>query len=179
MDLARGRGLLPVLDGTNADDLRDHRPGRRALAELGVSSPLAEAGLTKGDVRALASALGLEAASRVSDTCAATRFPYGVRLTDEAIARVRLAERAVAAEVGGPIRVRVHGDLARVEVAPSEIAALAGPAVRERIRRALREAGFQYVALDLDGYRSGAMDEALDEAERGAALLGDDLSGTA
>ncbi|MCK9459767.1 MAG: ATP-dependent sacrificial sulfur transferase LarE [Proteobacteria bacterium] len=177
--LARDRDLLAVLDGSNADDLRDHRPGRRALRELGVSSPLADAGLTKTEVRALAGEMGLEAASRISDTCAATRFPYGARLTDEAIARVRRAERAVAAEVGGPIRVRVHGDLARVEVVPSAIQVLSDPLVRERIRRALREAGFLYVALDLDGYRSGAMDEALTEAERRAALSGDDLSGPA
>jgi uncharacterized protein len=166
---ARERGLLPILEGSNADDLREYRPGRRALAELGVSSPLAEAGLTKGDVRALAAAMGLPAATRVSDTCAATRFPYGSTLTAEAIERVRRAERAVAREACGPIRVRAHGDLARVEVEPRAIPALAEPSARERICRALLEAGFRYVALDLVGYRSGAMDEALSDAERRAA----------
>jgi len=166
------RGLLPILEGSNADDLRRFRPGRRALAELGISSPLAEAGLTKGDVRALSAAMGLSAADRVSDTCSATRFPYGARLTNEAIARVRLAERAVAREVGGAIRVRACGDLARIEVEPSAIQILAEPPARERLRRALREAGFLYVALDLDGYRSGAMDESLTEAERRRAVNG-------
>jgi pyridinium-3,5-biscarboxylic acid mononucleotide sulfurtransferase len=166
------RGLLPVLDGSNADDLREFRPGRRALAELGVSSPLADAGLTKAEIRELSAAMGLPTAVRVSDTCSATRFPYGVRLTAEAIARVRRAELAVAREVDGPIRVRAHGDLARVEVAAAAMAVLAEPSARERICRALRDAGFLYVALDLAGYRSGAMDEALTDAERRRAAEG-------
>ena len=176
---ARERGLLPILEGSNADDLREFRPGRRALAELGVLSPLAEAGFTKGDVRALSAAMGLSSAARVSDTCAATRFPYGVGLTTEAIERVRRAERAVAREACGPIRVRAHGDLARVEVEPQAIPALAEPNARERICRALLEVGFRYVALDLIGYRSGAMDEALSEAERRAVEDGRPISGPA
>jgi uncharacterized protein len=174
---ARERSLHPILEGSNADDLCEFRPGLKALVELGVRSPLAEAGLTKDDVRALSTAMGLKAATRVSDTCSATRFPYGVRLTADAIARVRRAELAVAREVGGPIRVRACGDLARVEVEPAAIPVLAEPPARERVCRALREAGFLYVALDLDGYRSGAMDEALTDAERRSA--GDGLNGPA
>jgi pyridinium-3,5-biscarboxylic acid mononucleotide sulfurtransferase len=176
---ASGRGLFPILDGSNADDLREFRPGRKALAELGVSSPLAEAGLTKDDVRALAAAMGLPESTRVSDTCAATRFPYGTELTSSAIERVRRAELAVAREAYGPVRVRVHGDLARVEVEPRAILSVAEPMARERIWRALREAGFRYVALDLVGYRSGAMDEALSDAERRAAGGGGAISGPA
>jgi pyridinium-3,5-biscarboxylic acid mononucleotide sulfurtransferase len=176
---ARERGLLPILDGSNADDLREFRPGRRALFELGISSPLAEAGLTKDDVRALAAAMGLPESTRASDTCAATRFPYGAELTADAIERVRRAELALAREACGPTRVRAHGDLARVEVEPRAIPSLAEPGARERICRALREAGFRYVALDLVGYRSGAMDEALSDAERRAAEGGGTVSGPA
>lgn len=161
LTIASTRGLASVADGANVDDASDYRPGSRATAELGVVSPLAEAGFTKADVRELARQLALPVAEKPSAPCLATRFPYGERLTAERLARVGAAEAAVR-ELGlSQVRVRSHGDVARVEIAPSELDR--AWALRREIAAALRAAGFAYASLDLEGYRTGSLNEVLGE----------------
>lgn len=171
-DLARTEGLDAVIEGSNTDDLDDFRPGRRALTELGAGSPLIEAGLSKADVRALSRELELPTAARVSDTCLATRFPYGVELTREALARAGRAEEVLRPLVEGALRVRVHGQCARIEVGRTQIPAITDPEVSTRIDDSLRRLGFDVVTVDLAGYRSGSMDEDLSEEQRHRAQHG-------
>jgi uncharacterized protein len=172
-ELARDEGLARVIEGSNADDLVEFRPGRRALAELGVGSPLVDAGLTKVDVRALSRELELPTASRVSDTCLATRFPYGAELTREALARAGRAEAFLRPLVDGPLRVRVHGETARIEVDRTQIPRISNPEVGARVDEQLRGLGFARVTIDLAGYRSGSMDAALTDDQRRAAESGE------
>ena len=157
-------GLDWVADGSNVDDLADHRPGRRAAMELKVVSPLAEVGLTKAEIRELASELGLPNWNKPPAACLATRFPYYEPITDDGLARVAATEGAVRELGVEHFRVRSHGNVARVEVAPEEMEAAWGK--RLSIADAARDAGFAYVALDLEGYRTGALNEVLSEAER-------------
>jgi uncharacterized protein len=157
-------GLDYVADGSNADDLGDHRPGRRAASELKVVSPLAEAGLTKADIRELARELGLPNWDKPSMACLASRFPYFERITDEGLERVGFAENAVRSLGLVQFRVRAHGTVARIEVAPDELDA--AWAQRKAIAEAMRTAGFAYGTLDLDGYRSGSLNEVLAEDDR-------------
>lgn len=152
-------GLSVVADGSNSDDLDDHRPGARAAAELGVVSPLQDVGMTKADVRATARALGLPNWDKPSMACLASRFPYGEPITDEGIARVSAAEGALRGLGLKQFRVRSHGDIARIEVAADEMEY--AWRMRESIAQAGREAGFAYVTQDLDGYRTGSMNEVL------------------
>ena len=157
---AAERGLGTVLDGTNSDDLKVWRPGVRALRELGILSPLAELGISKPEVRSLAAGLGLKAADKPPAPCLATRFVYGTTLTGEALRRVAAGEtliRKVLPEARD-LRLRIHGDLARIELAP-ELLGLATER-RETIVSGLKELGFVYVTLDLEGFRSGSMDRA-------------------
>ena len=158
VELARTRGLATLVDGTNADDALVYRPGRRALRECGVVSPLEALGIGKAQVRAMAAALNLEVASKPSAPCLATRFPYGTRLDAETIGRVAEGERTLRAMLGsdGNLRLRVHGAVARIEIDPARM--LAALAQRGRIVEALKSLGFEHVALDLDGFRSGSMD---------------------
>lgn len=162
-------GLAYVADGSNADDLLDHRPGRRAGAELKIVSPLAEVGLTKLEIRELAHELGLPNWNKPSMACLASRFPYGERITDEGLARVTAAENGLRSLGMRQFRVRAHGSVARVEVEPSELehAWLR----RDNIASTVRDAGFAYASLDLEGYRTGSMNEVLapDELERPAS----------
>jgi len=157
-DLARSRGMAAVCDGGNTDDEKVYRPGLKATTELGVRSPLKEAGFTKSDVRALSRELGLPTWDRPAMPCLASRFPYGQPITKDALKRVAAAE-AVLGDLGlRCVRVRDHGSIARIEVDPADIESLT---VRHRttIVRELKMLGYTYVALDLEGYRSGAMDE--------------------
>ena len=161
--LAAARGMAAVCDGANTDDMKVYRPGTKATAELGVRSPLKEAEFTKKDVRDLSRRLGLETWDRPAMPCLASRFPYGQPITRDALRRVAAAE-AVLRDLGFTgCRVRDHGTVARIEVAPADIARLT---VRHRaaIVRDLKALGYAYVALDLEGYRAGAMDEVLKEA---------------
>lgn len=160
-------GLAHVADGSNADDQSDHRPGRRAAAELDVVSPLADAGLNKAEIREIARELGLPNWDKPSMACLASRFPYGEHITDEGLSRVNAAESAIRALGVGQFRVRSHGPIARIEVAPAELDAVW--ALRHEVAAACREAGFAYGALDLDGYRTGSMNEVLSASERDAA----------
>lgn len=162
--VANVEGLEWVADGTNVDDLRDHRPGRKAAAELRVVSPLAEAGLTKAEIRELAGELGLPNWDKPSMACLASRFPYYEPITDDGLARVAAAENAMRALGVAQFRVRSHGRIARVEVAPQEMDSaweLRGPIVS-----AMRDAGFAYATLDLEGYRTGSLNEILTDVEK-------------
>jgi pyridinium-3,5-biscarboxylic acid mononucleotide sulfurtransferase len=157
--VAEVHGLAHVADGSNADDLQDHRPGRRAAAEFDVISPLQEVGLTKSDIRELAHSLGLPNWNKPSMACLASRFPYGEAITQERLAMVESAEDALRALGLQQFRVRAHGSVGRVEVEPAEMEhawELRGP-----ISAALKTAGFAYVAQDLDGYRTGSLNETL------------------
>jgi uncharacterized protein len=158
------QGLEHVADGCNADDLADFRPGRKAASECKVVSPLADVGLTKAEIRHLAEELGLPNHAKPSMACLASRFPYYERITDEGLARVAAAENAVRQLGIGQFRVRAHGLIARLEVAPEELDAAWSR--REAIAAALKGAGFSYGSIDLDGYRSGSMNEVLAETER-------------
>jgi uncharacterized protein len=157
--VADQRGLAHVVEGSNQDDLSDHRPGRRALAELGVRSPLLKAGLTKAEIRRLSRDRGLPTWDRPAMACLASRFPYGTPISVEALARVEQAEAFLDKLGCGQRRVRHHGPVARLEVEPTD-----WPLVmenRERIVARLRELGYTYVTLDLVGFRSGSMNEVL------------------
>lgn len=148
-----------IVDGSNADDSRDFRPGRAAAREADVLSPLAEAGLTKEEVRRLARELSLSTADKPAMACLASRIPYGTPITSQRLASVARAERALSALGFRTVRVRHHGDVARVELPPDELErALAS---RDAIAEAVTRAGFAYVALDLVGYRMGSMNEVL------------------
>ena len=158
--LASTRGLAHVLDGTNADDPAEHRPGRRAAAEYGVVSPLLEVGLHKDEIRTLSEQLGLPTWDKPAGTCLATRFPYGTQITENLLERVSRAEAAARALGLRQVRVRVHDAVARVEIDPSEMERAF--AQRDQLTAGIKSAGFVFVALDLNGYRPGAFDEAED-----------------
>lgn len=158
--LAGKMDLVQVADGSNAEDAGDYRPGMRALAELGVRSPLAEAGLRKGDIRAIARASGIETWDRPSAPCLATRFPYGTLITRQGIARVARAEEYLQGLGYLTVRVRDDGSMARLEVPPQDIERLASQ--RECVVLEMKALGYTYVALDLIGYRSGSMNEVLE-----------------
>jgi uncharacterized protein len=161
--LAEEMGVVGLVHGENADDAGDYRPGARAADELGVLAPLAEAGLTKAEIRALSRERGLATWDRPAQACLASRFPYGTPLTAAGLARVEAAERFLARQVGlAGSRVRDHHPIARLEVAPDEIARLATPEVRGPVVAGLRELGYLYVTLDLVGYRTGSMNDAIE-----------------
>ena len=158
---ARANGLAAVLEGSNVDDDGDYRPGRRAIRELGVASPLHEVGLSKDEIRALSRNMGLPTSDKPSFACLASRFPYGERITAAGLERVERAEQwLLDAGLGlKQLRVRSHGDVARIEVPPSDIPALAARAAE--IAAAFKGFGFAYVSLDLCGYRTGSMNETI------------------
>ena len=157
-DSALAEGIKVILDGTNADDPKGHRPGLRALKELGIKSPLLELGITKAEVREMALAWGLPNHDKPSSPCLASRFPYGVRLTPQGIARVREAEEFIRSLGVKVLRVRDHQGLARIEVMPEDIPLLASEDVRKKIVAKLRSLGYNYVSVDLEGFRSGSLD---------------------
>lgn len=160
--LADERGLKEILDGTNADDRGDYRPGARAKAELGVKSPLAEAGLSKAEVRTLSRQLKLPTASKSASACLASRIPYGEEITSDKLTMVERAEEFLAAKGFEGARVRLHGSIARIEVGQKDIARLASKKMRDSVSRKLRSLGFTYVTADLMGYRTGSMNEVLE-----------------
>jgi len=156
---ARRRGLAHVADGFNLDDRGDHRPGARASDDAGVRHPLLEAGFTKADVRALASELGLPNWDKPALACLSSRIPYGTAVTLPRLDRIGRAESALKRLGFASVRVRFHDDAARIEVPPADLERLF--ARRDEAVRAVKDAGFVYVALDLQGYRSGSSNEML------------------
>ena len=156
--LAADRGAT-LLVGTNEDDLSDHRPGLRAAREHDVVAPLADAGLTKQEVRELARDLGLEVADKPASPCLASRFAYGVRVTHEGLERVERAEEIVRELGFKEFRVRDHGELARIEVPAGEIERAA--TMRAELSERLSDLGYRFVTLDLGGFRSGSLNEVL------------------
>ena len=159
--IAKERGYAAVLSGTNSDDFDDFRPGLQAADEHEVYSPLAEARITKSDLRQLATHLGLSIHDKPASPCLSSRIPYGEPVTPEKLRRIDAAESHLH-ELGiRECRVRHHGGLARVEVPAAEIARFGDPAFRARIESNFRSLGFQYVTLDLRGFRSGSLNEAL------------------
>lgn len=158
LEKAKEEGIPFVADGTNADDRKEFRPGLRALKELDIRSPLAEAGLTKKEIRELSEKEGLPTWNKPSFSCLATRFPYGEELTVEKLRRTEAAENLLAELGFTQRRVRVHGNLARIEVLPAEIPLLLER--RDMISSRLEELGFLYTTVDLKGFRSGSMDTA-------------------
>lgn len=161
-------GIARVLDGSNADDLADYRPGRRALKELGISSPLCEAGLTKAEIRKHSQALGLPTWDKPAAACLASRIPYGERITADKLRRIERSEDFLRELGFVRFRVRSHADLARIEVVPEERSKFRDLETMDRIAKALKSFGFLYVAVDLEGYRTGSLNEALTAAGREA-----------
>lgn len=167
--LARERGFAVVLDGSNADDLDDYRPGLRAARELGVRSPLQEVGLTKTEIRSLSRSAGLPTWEIPASPCLASRISYGLPVTPERLRQIEEAEtRLNTLYSWRDLRVRHHGELGRLEVSAEDIDVLADPVVRERATVALREAGFSRACLDLRGYRRGALNELFEPGSAGS-----------
>lgn len=164
--IAKENGIAAVAEGSNMDDNGDYRPGLVAVKELGVKSPLREVGFYKEEIRQLSKELGLPTWDKPSFACLASRFVYGETIDEKKLRMVDQAEQLLLDLGFRQVRVRIHGDVARIEVLPQEIERLATPEVRKVVSEKCKEFGFQYVALDLDGYRTGSMNEAL-EHERG------------
>jgi uncharacterized protein len=163
-EIRKQEGCEVVLDGSNVDDLSDFRPGLRALKELGVRSPLQEAGLGKAEIRALSQEMGVRTWNKPSLACLASRIPYGTEITEEALTRIDRCETFLLERLQGSIRVRYHGNLARIEVASTAFPELLDH--RESIVGFFKQQGFAYVTLDLEGYRTGSMNEVLLQSER-------------
>lgn len=158
------RGIEAIADGTNADDVDDYRPGRQAAQECGVLSPLLDAGLTKADIRELSAEMNLPTAEKPALACLASRFPYGSPINEEKLRAVDAVENDLREMGFKQVRVRHHGDTARIEVEPRRIHSALDEETRRKIVRSAKAAGFTYVAVDLEGYRTGSMNEPLRQA---------------
>ncbi len=161
--IARERNLAAVAEGSNLDDEGDYRPGLIAVRELGVKSPLRAAGLNKADVRALSRELGLPTWNKQSFACLSSRFVYGETISEEKLHMVDAAEQYLLDLGFHQLRVRIHGDVARIELLPAEFGRFMEETTRLKVYKRLKELGFHYVTLDLLGYRTGSMNEVLAE----------------
>ncbi len=161
--LAAAEGLAWVADGSNVDDDDDYRPGMRALAELGIRSPLREAGLTKAEIREASRRFDLPTWDKPAYACLATRIPYGQPLTTEALRMVELGEAALRRMGFRRFRLRHHGDTARIEIAPEELGRALDPVAAGEMVALIKPLGYTYVCLDLEGYRTGSLNEAIGE----------------
>lgn len=157
IEMAKSMGIRTIIDGTNADDLNEYRPGLEALKELDIKSPLAITGCTKEEVREMAGELGISVANRPSAPCLATRFPYDTEISYEIMENIEKVENFISALGFFNVRVRVHGDIARIEVDKKDILKLIEH--NEEVVKYMKEAGFLYVCVDLEGFRSGSMDK--------------------
>ncbi|MGZ4125663.1 MAG: ATP-dependent sacrificial sulfur transferase LarE, partial [Actinomycetota bacterium] len=155
--VARDAGGATVVSGANVDDLGDYRPGLRAAEEHGVRHPLVEVGLSKAEVREAARTLGVPTWDKPASACLSSRVAFGVRISVEELSKVGRAERVLKDLGFRQCRVRVHGDLVRIEVEPGELSRLAAPGVRDAVVQAILALGYRYVTLDLQGFRSGSM----------------------
>jgi uncharacterized protein len=164
--IGREHGIRWVADGANVDDLDDYRPGSRAAAELGVRSPLREAGLTKGDIREISRRMGLPTWNKPSFACLSSRIPYGTRIEPDILRRLDEAEQFMKGLGFRQVRVRHHGDIARIEVDPEEIPRLASTDIRRQVTEKFKEFKYLYTTLDLNGYRTGSMNAVLDREKQ-------------
>lgn len=160
-DAARAEGFDVLADGTNLDDVGDYRPGAKALAELGVESPLRDAGMSKDDVRELSRQMGLSIWDAPSCACLATRVEYGAPLRPDVLKRIDDAEDFLRRLDFDPVRVRVHGDVARIEVGRTQISRIADPATCLEVTAKMKQLGFVHVCADLEGFRSGSMNGSI------------------
>jgi uncharacterized protein len=160
-NLAKEEGIQFVIEGSTLDDEKDHRPGKKAIQELGIRSPLKEARFTKADVREVSKDLNLPTWDKPSFACLASRFPYGEEITENALERVDQAEEFLLGLGFKQVRVRHYQNLARIEIYPDEMGRFLEKSMRERVVRRLKEIGYKYVTLDLQGFRSGSMNEVL------------------
>jgi uncharacterized protein len=160
--IANEQNISHVIEGSNADDVHDYRPGMQAIAELGILSPLREAGLTKQEIRQLSHEMGLPTWNKPSLACLASRFPYGETITKERVDRIDAAEQYLLGLGLRQVRVRLHGNLARIELDEEGLHRLLSSSLREEVFRRFKELGFTYVSADLQGYRTGSMNETLD-----------------
>jgi uncharacterized protein len=159
--IGKKRGIDWVADGSNVDDLDDYRPGGRAAAELGIRSPLREAGLAKQEIRELSRRMGLPTWDKPAFACLSSRIPYGTRIEPSILTRLDEAERFLKGLGFRQVRVRHHGDIARIEVEQQDIERLAEPEIRRRVAEKFKELKYLYTALDLTGYRTGSMNAVL------------------
>ena len=159
--IRREQGIAAVAYGINTDDTGDHRPGHRAADEHRVQAPLLDAGLGKAEIRALSRAAGLPTADIPASACLASRIPYGMEVTAQKLEQIDRAEDALRALGYRQVRVRHHGDLARIELAPAELVRALDSGEVQRMSKALHETGFRWVSLDLDGYRTGSLNEVI------------------
>jgi uncharacterized protein len=159
--IAQAAGLTWIADGTNADDTADYRPGRKASAEAGIRSPLLEAGLTKAEIRQLSREKGLPTWDRPASPCLASRIPYGTPVTAEILNRIAWGEEYLHSLGLRQLRLRHHGDIARIELDPQEMAIILKKEVRQGIVDRLKALGYKYVTMDLVGYRTGSLNEVL------------------
>ncbi|MGE0884527.1 MAG: ATP-dependent sacrificial sulfur transferase LarE [Blastocatellales bacterium] len=164
--LAAERGFAFVCDGNNADDVGDYRPGRQAAKELNVRSPLIEAGLTKAEIRQLSERAGLPVWDRPASACLSSRIPYGMPVTIEKLSVIERGESKLRALGFQQMRVRHHGDVVRIEIAPDELPKALSVEMAWRIAAAFKQLGFKFVTLDLEGYRTGALNESLKTSDR-------------
>ncbi len=159
--LAQQKGFPQVIDASNLDDHEDFRPGHKAAKELGIRAPLQEAGLTKEEIRILSKEMSLPTWDKPSQACLASRFPYGIPITREKLIQVSKAEKIIKSFGFKQVRVRYHNEIARIEVGQSEIALILEGEVIKKIVPKLKELGFTFITLDLEGYRSGSLNETL------------------
>jgi pyridinium-3,5-biscarboxylic acid mononucleotide sulfurtransferase len=159
--IAQREGLATVVYGANTDDTGDYRPGMQAAKEMGARAPLLEAGMGKPEIRALSRFLGLETWDKPAFACLSSRIPYGERVTEEKLQQIDRAEAFLYEEGFRQVRVRHHGEVARVEVPPADLPRFFAEGRNERVALRLKEIGFRYVTLDLQGYRSGSLNEGL------------------
>ena len=162
--IASNEGYEAVFDGSNADDLKDFRPGMKAKQEKGVTSPLADSGFTKSDIRHFSEKLNLPTATKQSYACLASRFPYGEKITKVKLDRLALAEFEVRKLGFTQFRIRSHENLARFEFIPSEMDKAWG--IKEKLAEICKNSGFNYITIDLRGYRTGSMNEVLSESDK-------------
>ena len=160
-EIADNEGYKFILDGTNSDDISDWRPGREAALKAGVRSPLLEAGLSKKEIREISRYLDLPACDRPSSPCLASRFPYGERITADALDKVKKSEDLLRGLGFREFRVRHHGDSARIELKEEDIGKILLPGVRETVIKKLKSIGYRFISLDLEGFRSGKMNEGI------------------
>ena len=161
VELGRDRGFAVICDGTNADDIGDYRPGRQAAREKGVRSPLLDCGMTKAEIREMSRNAGLPTWNEPASACLSSRVPYGQMVTIEKLSMVDKAEIALKQLGFRQVRVRHHGDVARIEIAQQEMPRALVPEMACRMSEALKALGFKYVTLDLEGYRTGSLNEGL------------------